>query len=663
MGIGWEIISIPSDGKFLFGKGCYPRNICLNHGSTFFISCWCVAVMNDLNQMTAGRSCGNVAIFLLVGILVGCGSEPAPKKSTSATETKDSKAGLAKSGENASGTTPPIPVFSFEEVTKSAGINFAYRNSNEKPGNYAILDSLGGGLSFIDFDKDGKLDLFINGGGTITNKGEENHPANAGDRSIIGYASKLYRNMGDWKFVDVSKETGIDKPLFYNHGSTVFDYDRDGWPDLVITGYGRLALMHNEPGPVPGTRVFVDKADLAGFNKNHFWSTSAGAGDFDGDGFPDLYLCQYVNWSLTNDPKCPGYTLNVERDVCPPKKYEAVPHAVWRNNGNGTFSDVSREAGLRLDRPDKEYGKGLGVVCVDVTNDGKADVYVANDTVDNFLYINKSTPGKIRFEEVGLEWGVARDDRGMPNGSMGVDAADYDGSGQASIWVTNYEGELHSLYGNVAQGTRRFFQFRTQRSGIAAIGQLHVGFGTLFSDFDLDGWEDIMVSNGHVIYHPVKAKIRQKAVLLHNLGNGKFQEAGSSSGSYFSGEHLGRGLVSGDLDNDGWPDLAICHANENASMLRNQSSNLGNKNTFLGIELVGKNNADIVGARVELSLGSRKLTRFAKGGGSYLSGSDRRLIFGLPDGAPAQSVTVYWPDGTSKKIDGLKAGAYHKIQQ
>ena len=619
--------------------------------------------MNALNKKNTGPICGNLAIILLAGIFVGCGSEPAPKKTASTNETKGSSHSLLKNGENPSAPPRPAQVFSFEEVTKSAGINFAYRNSNERPGNYAILDSLGGGLSFIDFDKDGKLDLFINGGGTITNKGEPNHPVNARERSIIGYASKLYRNVGDWKFEDVSAATGIEKPLFYNHGSTVFDYDRDGWPDLVITGYGRLGLLHNEPGPSPSTRVFVDKADAAGFNKTHFWSTSAGAADFDGDGFPDLYLCQYVNWSLLNDPKCPGYTLSVERDVCPPKKYDAVPHAVWRNNGNGTFSEVTRDAGLRIDRPDKDYGKGLGVVCVDVTNDGKADVYVANDTVDNFLYINKSTPGKIRFEEVGLEWGVARDDRGIPNGSMGVDAADYDGSGQASIWVTNYEGELHSLYGNVAQGNRRFFQFRTQRSGIAAIGQLHVGFGTVFSDFDLDGWEDIMVSNGHVIYHPVKAKIRQRAVMLHNLGNGKFEEVGGSSGPYFSGEHLGRGLVSGDLDNDGWPDLAICHANENASMLRNQSAGLGKKNTFLGIELVGKNNADVVGARVELSVGTKNLTRFAKGGGSYLSGGDRRLLFGLPEASGNQSITVYWPDGTSKKVEGLKSGMYHRIQQ
>ncbi len=596
--------------------------------------------------------------ILLLGIW-GCGGEPGPKKAPQ---------GLVKQPSQPPGN-PPVETserpkaFSFEEVSQKAGVQFAYRNSNENPGHYAILDSLGGGLSFIDFDKDGKLDLFINGGGTITKKGDPNHPAGVEERKIIGYASKLYRNKGDWTFEDVSKQTGIDKPLFYNHGATVFDYDRDGWPDLVITGFGRLALMHNEAGPMPGTRVFVDKSDAAGFNKSHFWSTSAGAADFDGDGFVDLYLCQYVNWSLANDPKCPGYTLNVDRDVCPPKKFDAVPHALWRNNGNGTFTDVSKESGLRMDRVDKEYGKGLGVVCVDVTNDGKPDVYVANDTVDNFLYINKSTAGKIHFEEVGLEWGVARDDRGMPNGSMGVDAADYDGSGQASIWVTNYEGELHSLYGNVSQGNRRFFQFRTQRSGIAAIGQLHVGFGTIFSDFDLDGWEDIMVSNGHVIYHPVKAKIRQRAVLLHNLGGGKFEEVGNSSGTYFSGDHLGRGLVAGDLDNDGWPDLAVCHANENASILQNTTKTLGKKPTFLGIELVGKNNADIVGSRVELTVEGKKLTRFAKGGGSYLSSGDRRITFGLPENATPQSITIHWPDGTSQKVTGLEPGKYHIVKQ
>lgn len=594
--------------------------------------------------------------LLLVGLAVlatGCGGEPKGKK---ASPEKGTPASVSQQ--------PPTPhVFQMEDITQSAGVTFAYRNSNEKPGNYAILDSLGGGLSLIDFDQDGLLDLFINGGGTITQKGDPGHPNPDTAKAIIGYPSKLFRNLGGGKFADVTTATGIDKPLFYNHGATVIDYDRDGFPDLVVTGYGRMALLHNEPGPGKGERKFVDRADAAGFNKTHFWSTSAGAADFDGDGYPDLYLCQYVNWSLVNDLECPGYTTTVKRDVCPPKKFEAVSHALWKNNGDGTFTDVSQAAGIRVNRPDKEHGKGLGVVCVDVNNDGKPDIYVANDTVDNFLYINKSSKGKPLFEEQALELGVARDDRGMPNGSMGVDAADYDGSGNASVWVTNYEGELHALYGNVFDKGRRFFQFRTQRSGIAAIGQLYVGFGTVFTDLDNDGWEDIFVSNGHVIYHPPKAKVQQKAILLHNLGTGKFEEVAETSGPYFKGEHLGRGLVCGDLDNDGWPDLAICHANENMAILRNDTKNLAANRNWIGLELKGKNHADIVGARVSLVHKGKTLTRFAKGGGSYLSSSDRRLHFGLGESSDPVKATIHWPDGTTKVLENLAPGKYHKITQ
>ncbi len=362
----------------------------------------------------------------------------------------------------------------------------------------------------------------------------------------------------------------------------------------MITGYvALLCTATNRPGQ--GRAKICGPGGCGRFNKTHFWSTSAGAADFDGDGYPDLYLCQYVNWSLVNDPECPGYTTTVKRDVCPPKKFEAVSHALWKNNGDGTFTDVSQAAGIRVNRPDKEHGKGLGVVCVDVNNDGKPDIYVANDTVDNFLYINKSSKGKPLFEEQALELGVARTTGACPMVRWGLMPPITMG-GHASIWVTNYEGELHALYGNVFDKGRRFFQFRTQRSGIAAIGQLYVGFGTVFSDLDNDGWEDIFVSNGHVIYHPHQSQGSTKSDPFAQSWDGKFQEVAETSGSYFKGEHLGRGLVCGDLDNDGWPDLAICHANENMAILHNNTKSLAANRNWIGLELKGKNHADIVGA-------------------------------------------------------------------
>src|SRR5262249_1203760 len=233
----------------------------------------------------------------------------------------------------------------------------------------------------------------------------------------------------------VTKEVGLDQPLFYSHGAAAADYNNDGWPDLLVTGWGRLALFRNEPD-AKGGRRFVEVTREAGLTDDP-WGTSAAWADLDGDDYPDLYVCHYVDWSWVNHPRCAGYSPAFERDVCPPKAFAALPHKLYLNNRDGTFTDVSKEAGLRVERSDQEYGKGLGVLLVDVNGDRKPDIYVANDTVDNFLYLNESTPGKLRFQEVGVSAGVARDDNGVPNGSMGVDAADYDGTGRPSIWVTN----------------------------------------------------------------------------------------------------------------------------------------------------------------------------------------------------------------------------------
>ena len=245
-------------------------------------------------------------------------------------------------------------------------------------------------------------------------------------KQIQGHPNKLYKNLGNWKFKDVTAEVGLDQPRFYTHGAAVSDYDNDGWPDLLVTGWGRLALYHNESDGQGGRR-FIEVTQKAGLTDT-LWSTSAAWADLNGDGFPDLYVCHYVNWSFQNDPHCKDYQNGERRDVCPPKVFDGLPHTLYRNNGNGTFRDVSRDAGLRPD------GKGLGVLAADMDDDGRPDLYVANDTSGNFLYLNR---GKGRFEDIALEAGVALDDKGKATGSMGVDAADYDGSGRLSLFVTN----------------------------------------------------------------------------------------------------------------------------------------------------------------------------------------------------------------------------------
>jgi hypothetical protein len=475
--------------------------------------------------------------------------------------------------------------------------------------------------------------------------------------------------MGNWKFKDVTKEVGLDKALFYSHGAAVGDFNRDGWPDLLVTGWGRMALYRNDPvdpkDPSKG-RHFVDVTKEAGLMKEQLWTTSAAWADFDGDGFPDLYVCQYVNWSLDkNDPFCKGYTSDVDHDVCPPKMFGGLPHKVFRNNGNGTFTDVSKEAGLRLYSGDpsekpSDMSKGLGVVAVDVNDDGKPDIYVANDTVDNFLYINKSERGKIRFDEVGLPSGVARDDRGVPNGSMGTSAADYDGSGRASLWCTNYENEMHALYKNQGGG---MFLFSTPAAGIAAIGQFYVGFGTGFLDLDNGGWEDLMISNGHVIRFPKQAGLDQRPVLLRNRGNGRFVDITRQGGDYFRGLHMGRGVGLGDLNNDGRVDLLISHNMDRAVTLLSNEVQTGNH--WLGIQLEGEKFRDVVGTKVIVEVNGRKLTRFAHGGGSYMSSGDRRMLFGLGKKTQIDQLTVVWNTGKKQQWTGeqLKTDRYWRVTE
>jgi hypothetical protein len=297
------------------------------------------------------------------------------------------------------------------------------------------------------------------------------------------------------------------------------------------------------------------------------------------------------------------------------------------------------------------------VIAVDVNLDGKPDVYVANDTVDNFLYMNHSTPGKIRLEERGLLAGVARDGGGNPNGSMGLAVGDPEDTGLPWLWVTNYERELHALYRNVSNAKRVCFLFYTPASGIAAIGQNYVGWGTGFLDIDHHGWEDLFIANGHAIRYSTGSTRSQKPVLLRNW-RGKFKDITKRGGSFFQKPHLSRGVALGDLDNDGKTDLVISHMNEPISIVRNVAPR---GNHWLGVQLARPDHADFVGARLILEAGGRKQTRFAAGGGSYASASDRRFVFGLGSTDRIDKLVVLWPDGHRQEWTALAPDRYHVL--
>jgi hypothetical protein len=549
---------------------------------------------------------------------------------------------------SAPGPTAPAPTAAasapiFADVTPGSGVDFTYRNG-EEANYYAMIETLGGGVALIDYNQDGLLDIFVTGGGHFSP-----------NKEILGYPCKLYRNDGNWHFTDVTTEVGLDKIDFYSHGAAVGDYDNDGWPDLLVTGYGRMALFRNNRGKfedVTAKAGLTDKRDV-------HWSTSAAFGDFTGAGRLDLYVCHYLDWSFAKHVASGGYVASQKADIGSPSVYPPLPHALFRNNGDGTFRDVSREAGLLLDP--KTGGRGLGVVAADFDDDGKLDCYVTNDMTDNFLYINQGG-GKLKNMSVSL--GVAANAHGMPDGSMGVDAADYDGSGRLSLFVTNFALEVHALYRN----TGRSFKHFSAPAGITKLGLNYVGWGTVFVDFDLDGHEDLFISNGHVYHHPPPPLARsQRAVLLKNLrrpgeapGDVKFQDLGDRPGPYFHVPHQGRGVAVGDLDNDGRPDIVVNHCNEPVVLLRNV---LDTGHHWLGVELVGKPNADAIGAKLTLEVGKQKLLRVVKGGGSYLSSSDRRVLFGLGAATAAGKLTVRWPSGQVQVWENLATDRYWRLLQ
>jgi hypothetical protein len=517
----------------------------------------------------------------------------------------------------------------FTDVADSRGVKFMFRDGQEA-GHFSILESLGGGVALFDFDGDGSLDIFLPGGGTF---GE--------NKEILGRPAALYRNGSDRSFLDVTRVAKVHEAPHYSHGTAAGDYDNDGFADLLVTGYGGLQSFHNH-----GDGTFVDAAQDTGLS-DALWSSSAAWGDLNGDGVLDLYVAHYVNWSFDNHPFCAGN--DKQREVCPPKTFEGLPDILYFGVGDGTFRDGSAEAGLMPAGKAPEVSmfdcdKGLGVLLADVDLDGDLDIYVANDTVPKFLYRNR---GDGVFDEVGGQSGAALSDSATADGSMGLDIGDFNNDGLPDLWVANYERESLALYRN--EGDCQFLHV-SRSTGVTAVGSLFVSFGTLFFDFDRDGDEDIFVTNGHVIRYPISAPVKQLPLLFENRG-GRFVNVAPVAGPYLAEPHLGRGVASGDIDNDGDIDLVLSPINEPTAVLINESSD---RNHWLRVRLIGvKSQRDAVGAHVTLVTSAGRQTRQVKGGGSYLSQSDLHCFFGIPGEATFERLSIRWPSGATLEFNDL----------
>jgi len=533
---------------------------------------------------------------------------------------------------NARKSNPPVTV-KFTDVRKQAGINFLQDSTQTEEKLY--LETMGTGAGWLDYDQDGLMDLyFVQSGSTEFYKPD--HPLR----------SALYRNNGDGTFTDVTEKAGVAAENHYGQGVAVGDFDNDGYPDIYVTGYQRAILYHNN-----GNGTFTDVTAKAGVADEGGWSTSAAWLDYDHDGYLDLVVLNYIDWSAKNNLWCgehrPGY-----RSYCHPGNYKGQHIKLYHNNHDGTFTDASDSSGVG-----KPEAKGMGVVAADFNNDGWTDIAVANDSWPNFLFINKHDG---TFQDVSFVSGIAASEDGRYEAGMGIDAADVLGHGLQDIYITHLDFELNRLYTNNGDGS---FTDATFSSGIGNKAILLSGVSMKFLDYDNDGWPDIdqlngaMVDNVH-LYH-CEVSYKEPLLMFHNLGQGQFEKIPDGAlGPDFSRPIAGRGIATADFDNSGTVDIAINNRGDYPMLLRNDqtsgssSSAGGAGNHWLEVLLIGtKSNRDGIGASVKLTAAGETHIEQAKGGMSYMSASDPRIHFGLGKRAKIDQLEIIWPSGT---IDRLK---------
>jgi len=519
---------------------------------------------------------------------------------------------------------PLIPV-TFVDVAASAGIQFRHDNA-ASPEKY-LIETMGAGCGWIDYDQDGLLDLYL-----------VNSAPTRVYRPAHPLSSALYRNNGDGTFTDVTVKAGVAAKDLFGMGVAVGDYDNDGFPDLFVLGYGHCILYHNN-----GDGTFTDVTTKAGVENTGKWASGAAWFDYDNDGRLDLVIANYVDWSPEKNFYCgdrgPGM-----RSYCHPDDFHGQPPTLYHNNGDGTFTDVSRISGVGA-----KGGNGLGVVTFDYDNDGWQDIFIANDHMPNFLFHNNRNG---TFSEIGYQAGVAVSEDGEFEAGMGTDAADTTGNGRMDLVVTHLDMQLARLYQNRGDGT---FDDATFRSKLSYATFHMSGFGTRFLDYDNDGNRDLFMANGHVLdnierYH-AGTHYAEPKLMFHNVGNGMFENMSDRLGLDFQLPRVSRGAAIADFDNDGDLDILVSNNGGSPQLFRNDG---GNANHWLEILLIGtKSNRDGVGARVKVTAGDLTLHDQRKGGMSYQSAQDPRLHFGLGERCQIDSIEITWPSGIVTKLANL----------
>ena len=516
--------------------------------------------------------------------------------------------------------SPPL----FEEVPASAsGISFVHENAMS-PEHY-LPETVGPGCAFIDYDNDGWMDVYLVNSGACDFYTPPAPLRNA-----------LYKNNRDGTFTDVTDSAGVGAGTF-GMGAAVGDYDNDGYPDLLVTAYGRCILYHNN-----GDGTFTDITTKAGIVSPD-WTTSAVWFDYDNDGGLDLFLCSFVEFRANTHINC-GTNKAGKRFYCIPRVFQPTPSLLYHNNGDGTFTLASKGTEIEA-----ALGKALGVVATDINNDGLMDLFVANDTVQNFLFVNR---GKGRWEEIGMLAEVAFSADGKARSGMGVDAADFDQDGNQDLFVANIDQEMFSLYHNRGDES---FRDDARVHGISQATRLLSGWGLKFFDYDNDGELDLVLANGHpddmIGQYSQKVTYEEPLLLFHHE-NGKLRDVSTQAGPVFQKHFPARGLAVGDYNNDGALDLLIANNGAAPLLLRNRAAR---DNRWVGLKLEGVHcNRDAIGARITWSCDGKKRTRLRTGGGSYLSSHDPREVLGLGSATKLDWIEIAWPE-PSGKVERLSA--------